>query len=110
MATSKFIEPTADNFQKLQAEVKEIDWRIQKLEESTCALTAGIKALLALPDSGHLREQIYRLCEQIEERSFDAMNQVNSTAEIWGANFIDDEDRQRISALHAATQSQALHN
>lgn len=110
MATSKFIEPTAENIQKLRAALTEMDCYAQDAEQGICALAAGIKALLTSPDSGIVREQVYRLCGLIEERAFDTMNRVNSLAEDWGANFTDEADRQRTRQLHDACRSQPMHS
>ncbi len=110
MATSKFIEPTPENLQKLRNAMTEMDCHVQEAEQGICAMAAGIKALLTSPDSGIVREQVYRLCTLIEDQATNSMDRVNSLAEEWGANFADEADRQRTRRLHDACRNQTLHS
>lgn len=88
MATFKSIEPTAENVRQIQISFQNADSAVQEAHQKIDAVASAINLIVKESvQSPEVRNRLEALCDVISDCAFRAMNDVNSEAETWGANF-----------------------
>lgn len=93
----------------VQDAMRNADAACQETEIAVSAMADAIKALLVQPDSGHLRETIASLCDQIKYRVDETSNLINANAEELGCNHIDELARAASRRMYDAANGRASH-
>ncbi len=80
---------------------------VQTAEVRIKAMVEAIRLLLAQPDAIHRRGHMLAFCDAIEHQIEDAMNVVNGEAEKFGANYVNEAERDFVAKVFSNVRLQA---